>query len=210
MGIRLELFSRNYFCHSAQYLRSSHRLVWGIQGICQTSSGKPVLAEQSGPLFAPADLLITTPRLSIEILSPENLLQKCKEREERFPQPYRLIKFCNDAGFQKTAEVGQYFMTKHTDEFLHFQSQWHVVKKFNQEATNQRSRKVGFEGTPKLDPCWKSRTSYLQGKYGVEIRIEFASTRHFSLVGQNFSWIEQVGHRLDRQRVRGQRAGNLK
>ena len=31
--------------------------------------------------------------------------------------------------------------------------------------------------------------------------------RQFSLVGQNFSWIEQVGHRLDRQRVRRQRAG---
>ena len=28
-------------------------------------------------------------------------------------------------------------------------------------------------------------------------------------MGQNFSWIKQVGHRLDRQRVRRQRAGNL-
>ena len=28
-------------------------------------------------------------------------------------------------------------------------------------------------------------------------------------MGQNFSWIEQVGHRLDRQRARWQRAGKL-
>ena len=28
-------------------------------------------------------------------------------------------------------------------------------------------------------------------------------------MGQNFSWIEQIGHRLDRQRVRRQRAGNV-
>ena len=36
-------------------------------------------------------------------------------------------------------------------------------------------------------------TSYLQGKYGVEIRTESA------LVGQNCSWIEQVGHGLEQQ-----------
>ena len=34
---------------------------------CQTSTGRPVLAEQSDPLFAPANLLIMTPRPSIEI-----------------------------------------------------------------------------------------------------------------------------------------------
>ena len=39
---------------------------------------------------------------------------------ERLPQPDRLTKICADAGFLKTVEVGQYFMTKHTDEFLQF------------------------------------------------------------------------------------------
>ena len=35
------------------------------------------------------------------------------------------------------------------------------------------TRKVGFEGTPKLGPVLESRPdSYLHGKYGVEIRIE--------------------------------------
>ena len=33
---------------------------------CQTRTGRLVLTEQSDPLFAPADLLITTPTLSIE------------------------------------------------------------------------------------------------------------------------------------------------
>ena len=84
---------------------------------CQTRTGRPVLAEQSVPFFAPADLLIMTPTPSIEILAQENLLQKHKERVEKLPQPDQLIKVCTDAGFLKTAEVGQYFMTKHTDEF---------------------------------------------------------------------------------------------
>ena len=61
-----------------------------------------------------------TPRLSIEIPAQENVLQKCKERVERLPQQDRLIKMCTGTGFLKTVEVGQYFMTKHTDEFLQF------------------------------------------------------------------------------------------
>ena len=39
---------------------------------------------------------------------------------EKLPQPDRLTKICFDAGFLKTVEVGQYFMTKHSDEFLQF------------------------------------------------------------------------------------------
>ena len=76
------------------------------------------MAEQSDPHFAPSDLLITTPTPSSEIPAQEHLLQKHKERVEKLPQPDRLIKICTDAGFLKTVEVGQYFMTKHTDEFL--------------------------------------------------------------------------------------------
>ena len=36
---------------------------------------------------------------------------------------------------------------------------------------NQLTRKVGFEGTPKLDPCWKSQPVTYKVNYGVEIRI---------------------------------------
>ena len=78
------------------------------------------MAGQSDPSFAPANLLIMTPRPSIEILAQENLLQKYKERVEKLPQPDQLMKLCTDAGFLKTVEVGQYFMTKHTDEFSQF------------------------------------------------------------------------------------------
>ena len=78
------------------------------------------MAEQSDPLFAPADLLITTPTPSIEIPAQENLLQKYKERVERLSQQDRVMKICTDAGFLKTVEVGQYFMTKDTDEFSQF------------------------------------------------------------------------------------------
>ena len=87
---------------------------------CQTRTGRPVLAGQSEPLFEPATLLIMTIRPSIEIPAHENLLQKYKERVERLSQQDRVTKICTDAGFLKTVEIGQFFMTKHTDEFLQF------------------------------------------------------------------------------------------
>ena len=73
--------------------------------ICQTSTVRPVLAEQSDPFFAPADLLLMTPTFSIEILAQENPLQKHKERVETLTQPDQLLKFSIDAGFLKTVEV---------------------------------------------------------------------------------------------------------
>ena len=55
------------------------------------------------------NFLLTTPTPLIEILAQENLLQKYKV--ERLSQQNRVIKICTDAGFLKTIEVGQYFMT---------------------------------------------------------------------------------------------------
>ena len=52
---------------------------------CRTRTRRPVVAEQSDPLFAPADLLIMTPTPLIEIPAQENLLQKHKERVEKLP-----------------------------------------------------------------------------------------------------------------------------
>ena len=50
----------------------------------------------------------------------EDLLQRSQERVEKLPQQDRVIKFCTDAGFLTTVEVGQYFMTKDTEEFSQF------------------------------------------------------------------------------------------
>ena len=85
---------------------------------CQARTGRPVLGGQSDPLFVPTSLLTKTPTLSTDDPAQEDLLQKNQERVERLSQQNRVIKICIDAGFLKTVEVGQYFMTKDTDEFL--------------------------------------------------------------------------------------------
>ena len=128
------------------------------------------MAEQSDPWFAPANLLIVTPGLSIEIPAQENLLQKCKERVERLPQQDRLIKMCTDAGFLTTVEVGQYFMTKHTDEFLQF-AEPVTCREYTLPRDEQSTDPKGWiRGNTKIGPVLEVTTSYLQCKYGMEIR----------------------------------------
>ena len=60
------------------------------------------------------------PTLSIDDPAQEDLLQKYQERGERLSQQDRVIKFCTDAGFLTSVDVGQYFTTKDTEEFSQF------------------------------------------------------------------------------------------
>ena len=120
MVIRLKLFSAQSFLSISPVSTEQFSDLCEEYSSCRTRTGRLVVAEQSDPLFVWADILIMTPTPSIEIPAWENLLQKHKERVEKLPQPDRLIKICIDGGFLKTVEVGQYLMTKHTDEFLQF------------------------------------------------------------------------------------------
>ena len=89
--------------------------------ICQARTGRPVLAEQSDPLFEPASLLMTTPTPSTE--DPVHKKIYCKSTQNEWKGSHnknRVIKICTDAGFLTTVEVGQYFMTKDTEEFSQF------------------------------------------------------------------------------------------
>ena len=131
---------------------------------CQTRTVRPVVAEQSDPLFAPANLLIMTPRASIEIPAQENLLQKLKERVEKLPQPDQLLKICTDAGFLTTVGVGQFFMTKHTDEFLQF-TEPVACREYTLPRDEKSSDKKGWiRVNTKIGPVLEVTTSYLQGK----------------------------------------------
>ena len=124
---------------------------------CQTRTERPVLAGQSDPLFEPAKFLIMTPTPSIEILAQENLSQKYKERVERLSQQDRLIKICTDEGFLKTVEVGQYFMTKHTDEFSQFTEPVTCREYILPRDEKSTDPKGWIRGNTKIWPCWKSQ-----------------------------------------------------
>ena len=123
--------------------------------------GSPVLAELSDPLFAPANLMIMTPGPSIEIPAQQNLLQKYKERVESLPQPDRLTKICIDAGFLNTVEVGQYFMSQHTDEFLQFAEPMTCREYTLPRDEKSTDPKGWIRGNTKIEPVLEVTTSYL-------------------------------------------------
>ena len=112
MGIRLKLFfAQSFLLTSSVTTEQSQNCVKSTVS-AKLAQGDLLWQSNLTIFFAPADLLIMTPTSSVEIPAQENLLQKHKERVENLLQPDQLIKVCTDAGFLKTVEVGQYFMTK--------------------------------------------------------------------------------------------------
>ena len=89
---------------------------------------------------------------------------------EKLPQQDHLIKICTDAEFLKTVKVGQYFMTKHTDEFLQF-AEPVTCREYTLPRDDKSTDPKGWsQGNTNIGPVLEVTTRYLQGKHGVEIR----------------------------------------
>ena len=80
----------------------------------------PVVRGQSISSFVPSVIKTNMLLNDDDSTHKEFLLQRYRERIEKLSQQVRLSKFCTDAGFLTTVEVGQYFMTKDTEEFSQF------------------------------------------------------------------------------------------
>ena len=208
VGIRLKLF-RTIISVNQLSIYGAVSDLCEEHSSCQTSTGRPVWSEQSDPQFAPANLLVTTPTPSIQIPAQENLLQKYKERVERLPQPDRLVKICTDAGFLKTVEVGQYFMTKPTDEFAQFAEPVTCREYTSPRDEKSTVPKGWLRVNTKSGPVLEVTTSYLQGTYRVDIGIESVNKDNSHLWVIISHGLIKICHRLDRQEVRRQRAGDL-
>ena len=85
MRIRLKLFFRRIISVNQLSIYGAVSELCDEYSACQARTVRPVLAEQSGPLFEPASLM-TIPTPSTEVLALEDFLQKYKERVERLSQ----------------------------------------------------------------------------------------------------------------------------
>ena len=81
---------------------------------------KPVVGGQSSSSFVPSVIKTHVPLDCDDLARKDLLLQQCGERIEKVSQQDRLSRFCMDAGFLNVDEIGQYFMTKDTEEFSQF------------------------------------------------------------------------------------------
>ena len=90
---------------------------------------------------------------------------------ERLSQQNRVIKMCTDARFLTTVDVGQYFMTKDTEEFSQF-TESVACREYTFLRDEKSSDPKGwFRGNTKIGPVLEVTTSNLQGKYGVQLQL---------------------------------------
>ena len=143
----------------------------------------------------------------LQLFFAQLLLQRYGERIEKLPQQDKLRKFCTDAGFLTVVQVGQHFMTKDTEEFLQFTDSV-ACREYTLPRNEDTSEPKGWIST-KIGPVLEVTTCCLQGKYGVEIRIMSVNNDNSHSWVRIFSWPEQVGHGLEQQGGRRQRAGNF-
>ena len=90
-----------------------------VSDLCDECESCHVVRGQSNPLFVPSVMKTHIP-LTDEPAQEEDLLQRYQERIEKLSQQDMVIKICTDAGFLTTVDVGQYFITKDTEEFSQF------------------------------------------------------------------------------------------
>ena len=156
---------------------------------CHDRTGRPVVEGQSNPSFVP-NVMKTNIPLTDDPAQEDNLLRRNRKRIEKLSQQDRVSKFCTDAGFLTTVEVGQYFITKHTTEFLPFAEPVTCRECTLPRDDKSTDPKGWIRGNTKIGPVLEVTTSCLQGKYGVEIRIESMNKDN------SHSWV-RISHDLN-------------
>ena len=87
----------------------------------------------------------------VESISPEN----------------RIIKFCEEAGFMRVVEVGQYFVTKDTSQFYSVACREYTLLRDDQVSQPER----WIRGDMRIGIVLEVTTSFQHFKNGIEIRI---------------------------------------
>ena len=114
---------------------------------------------QCNPLFVPSVIKTNIP-LNDDPAQEEYLLRRKRERIEKLSQQDRMIKICLDAGFLTTVEVGQYFMTKDTEEFSEFTDPV-ACREYTLPKDEKLSDPEGcLRGNTKIGPVSEVTTSY--------------------------------------------------
>ena len=96
--------------------------------------------------------------------------QQYMERIESLSPESKVSRFCNEAGFIRIVEVGQYFVTKDTGNLKQFRSV--ACREYTLPRDDPASQPKGWiQGNTRIGPVLEVTTSCLYGKHGVEIRM---------------------------------------
>ena len=126
-------------------------------------TGKPVVGGKSSSSFVPSVIKTDVPLESDNRAHKDLLLQKYGERIEKLSQQDKLRKFCMDAGFLNVVEIGQYFMTKDTEEFSQF-TDVAACREYTLPRDEEASEPKGLiRWNTKIGPVLEVTTCCLQG-----------------------------------------------
>ena len=107
--------------------------------------------------------------LTDDLAQEEDLLQRYRERIEKLSQSDGVSKFWIDTGFLTTVEVGQYFMTKDTEEFSQFTDSV-TCREYTLSRDESLSKpNEWIRGTSRLNLYWKLQS------VAYKINIEWKS-----------------------------------
>ena len=151
-------FSHNYVCSSAQYLRSSLRILWRVQYLSnkhkETCCGRAIR-----PILRASKLIDN----DTHTFDWDSFTRKSIAETQRKRGKLSTTRSIDKSLYWRRIPWNSWSRTINTSwqniltSSYNLQSQWHVVSMLYHEMKNQLTRKVGFKGTPKLDPCWKSQ-----------------------------------------------------
>ena len=97
--------------------------------------------------------------------------QQNQERIKLFLQESEVSKLCEEAGFMRVVEVGQYFVTRDTGDFRQFRSVA-CLSRYTLLRDDQASQSKGWiQGNMRIGHVLEVTTSFQHFKHGIEIRI---------------------------------------
>ena len=132
----------------------------------QDRSGEPeILMGQSIVL---GEVKAETPLHNENPMNDQIIWQQYIQQVESFSPENRVSKFCKEAGFMRVVGVGQYFVTKDTEEqFFARACREHTLPR-NDESSQPEG---WIQGNMRIVLVLEITTSCLYGKHGIEIRI---------------------------------------
>ena len=133
-------------------------------------TGRLVVEGQSSSSFVPSVIKTDVPLNDDDHAHKGLLLQRYEERFEKLSQQDRLSKFCVDAGFQNVVKIGQYFMTRDTEEFSQFTDSV-ACREYTLPRDESLSDPKGWiRVNTKIGPVFEVTTSFCKVK--MELRSE--------------------------------------
>ena len=142
---------------------------------------------QSSSSFVPSVIKTNASLNNDDPTHKEFLLQRYGERIKKISKQ----DIFTDAGFLTTVEIGQYFMTRDTEEFSQFTDSV-ACREYTLPRDEDFSEPKGWiKGNTEIGHVLEVTTSCPQGKYGVEIRIKYVNKDN------SHSWV-RISHGLNK------------